>query len=331
MRELVKEKKTISSKAIIIGSIVGVALVAGVLALYFSYIKPEHESAIATYSKSVQEYTIALSNFDAKCERFESVNVRLEGEITELQDVITYGGKPYDKDTIVLANDAINQGKVALQEVPVLDFEREIKQVDDFFFWQIKGVKELDTIVKERTEKINKLTEETVVPDYTEVTSVINVAQTNLENSIRQLEQVTAPAESFVLGRVMGIKDEAGMVDVIALTEDTDTENLIGKSGWYTSKIIFRHKDVKHYGLDSGLKTLAEIGNPAGGCIETYATVEDAERRNQELTEMEGTVRSPGAHFVCGTMVVRVSEDMKTSTQKILLEMIVDALLRLEN
>lgn len=331
MTELVKEKKTISKKTIIITSVVVVALVVGVLATYFSYIKTEHENAIATYSKSVQEYTLALSNFDAKCERFESVNIRLENEITELQDIITYGGKPYDKDTIVLANDAINQGKVALQEVPVLDFEREIKQVDDFFFLQINGVKEQEVIVKERTEKINKLIAETIVPDYTEETSVIDVAQINLENSIRQLEQVTAPSESFVLGRIMEIKDEAGMVDVIALTEDTDPENLIGKNGWYTSKIIFRHKDVSHYGLDNGLKTLAEIGNPAGGCIETYTTVEDAERRNQELTEMEGTVRSPGAHFVCGTMVVRVSEDMKTSTQKILLEMIVDALLRLDN
>lgn len=330
MKEQVNEKKPISKKVIIIVSVVIVTFVAGVLALYFSYIKPEHEGAIAMYSKSVQEYTLALSNFDAKCERFESVNVRLENEITDLQDVITYGGDPYDKDTIIVANDAINQGKVALQEVPVLDFEREIKQADDFFFLQINGVKEQDAIVKERTEKLNKLTEETIVPDYTEATTVIDTAQTNLENSIRQLEQVTAPSESYVLGRIMEIKDEAGMVDVIALTEDTDPENLIGKNGWYTSKIIFRHKDVKHYGLDNGLKTLAEIGNPAGGCVETYATVEDAERRNQELTDMEGTVRSPGAHFVCGTMVVRISEDMKTSTQNILLEMIIDALLRLE-
>lgn len=185
MKEQVNEKKPISKKVIIIVSVVMVTFVIGVLALYFSYIKPEHEGAIAMYSKSVQEYTLVLSNFDAKCERFESVNVRLENEITDLQDVITYGGNPYDKDTIIVANDAINQGKVALQEVPVLDFEREIKQADDFFFLQINGVKEQDVIVKERTEKINKLTEETIVPDYTEVTTVIDTAQTNLENSIR--------------------------------------------------------------------------------------------------------------------------------------------------
>ena len=331
MKDLVKEKKSISRKAIIIVSIVVVALMAGIVSLYFSYIKPEHECAIANYLKTVQEYTVALSSYDAKCEQFESVNARLENEITELQDVISYDDEPYDKDTIILANDAINQGKVAIQEVPVLDFEREIKQVDDFFFLQINGIKEQDAIVKDRMEKLNKLTEEMIVPDYTEVITVIHTAQTNLENSIRQLEQVTDPTEAFVLGRIMEIKEKAGMVDVIALTEDTDTENLIGKSGWYTSKIIFRHKDVKHHGLDSGLKNLAEIGNPAGGCIETYETVEDAERRDAELEDMEGTVRSPGEHCVCGTIVVRVSEDMKTSTQKDLLEMIVDALLRLED
>lgn len=329
MKEQVNKKKTISKK-FIIAVIVSVVLVASFIAVYFSYIKPEHEGAIVTYSKTVQEYTVALSNFDAKCEQFQSVNSRLENEIIDLQDIITYGGEPYDKNMIVLANDAINQGKIAIKEVPVLDFERDVKQVEEFFFLQVNVIKEEDSIVKEKTEKLNKLIEEIEIPDYSEVTTGINTAQTNLENSIRQLEQVTTPSESFVLGRIMEIKDEAGMVDVIALTEDTDPENLIGKNGWYTSKIIFRHKDVKHYGLDNGLKTLAEIGNPAGGCVETYATVEDAERRNQELTDMEGTVRSPGAHFVCGTMVVRISEDMKTSTQNILLEMIIDALLRLE-
>lgn len=329
MKEQANEKKTISKKFIIV-IIVSVVLVASFIVAYFSYIKPEHESAIVTYSKTVQEYTVALSNFDAKCEQFQSVNSRLENEITDLQDTITYGGEPYDKNMIVLANDAINQGKIAIKEVPVLDFEREVKKVEEFFFLQVNAIKEEDSIVKEKTEKLNKLIEEMEIPDYSEVTTGINTAQINLENSIRQLEQVTAPLEAFVLSRIMEIKDEAGMVDIIALTEDTDPENLIGKNGWYTSKIIFRHKDVKHYGLDNGLKTLAEIGNPAGGCVETYATVEDAERRNEELIAMEGTVRSPGAHFVCGTMVVRVSEDMKTSTQKILLEMIVDALLRLE-
>ena len=265
------------------------------------------------------------------CEKFQKENDKLQAEITDLQDTITYGGEPYDQNTIVLANDAINQGKIAIQELPVLDFERETKQVKDFFFLEVNSILEQDKIVQEKTKKFNKLLEETKIPDYTEVIEGINRAQTNLENSICQLIQVTAPSESFVLGRIMEIKDAAGMVDVIALTEDTDPENLIGKNGWYTSKIIFKHKDVKHYGLDNGLLTLSEVGNPAGGCIETYATVEDAERRNEELTDMEGTVRSPGAHFVCGTMVVRVSEDMKTSTQKILLEMIVDALLRLDN
>ena len=86
-----------------------------------------------------------------------------------------------------------------------------------------------------------------------------------------------------------------------------------------------------HYGLDNGLLTLSEVGNPAGGCLETYMTVEDAERRNEELTAMDGTEQSSGAHFVCGTVVVRISEDMKTSTQESLLVMIEEALLRLDN
>lgn len=76
--------------------------------------------------------------------------------------------------------------------------------------------------MKEKIEKLNKLIEETEIPDYSEMTSKINEAQTNLENSIRQLKQVTVPSEAFVLGRITEMKKEAGVIDVIALTEDTD-------------------------------------------------------------------------------------------------------------
>lgn len=321
------EKNSISKRTIIIIVSSIIFMIIALLVLYFSYIKPEHEKALDLYSKTLQEYNVTCSKFDAMCERFQNVNNELTNEIADLQEVVTYGGKPYDENTIIIANDAINQGKIAIQELP----KREIKQVDEFFFLQVNGIMKQDSLVKEKIDILNRVLADTMVPDYTETIEIIDLSQVELENSIRQLAQVTAPSESFVLGRIMEIKDEAGMVDVIALTEDTDPENLIGKSGWYTSKIIFRHKDVNHYGLKNGLLTLNEVGNPAGGCIETYATVEDAERRDAELESMEGTVRSPGEHFVCGTMVVRVSEDMKTSTQKILLEMIVNSLLRLDN
>lgn len=325
------EKKQISKKTIIITAVVILFMVIASLSLYFLHIKPEHEKAISLYSKTLQEYNITGSNLDAMCEQFKKANNELSNEITDLQDVITYGGKPYDENTIIIANDAINQGKIAMQELPELDFEREVKQVDDFFFLQVNSIMKQETIVREKIGILNNLLADTKIPDYTETIDTINLARTELENSIRQLEQVTAPSEAFVLSRITEIKDEAGMIDIVALTEDTDPENRIGKNGWYTSKVIFRHKDVKHYGLSNGYLTLSEVGNPAGGCVETYATVEDAERRDAELASMEGTVRAPGAHLVCGTMVVRISEDMKTSTQKILLEMIVNSLLRLED
>ncbi len=324
-------KIKLSKKTIIISLSIIAFLLIGFIILFFAYIKPQHEKAISSYSKALETYNVALADFDELYKQFENENNKLSTEFDDLQDVITHDGKPYDESTITKANDAINQGKIALQPLPSLDFEREVKRPNDFFFLQIQGVYKQEKQVIEKTEKLNKLVSETKIPDYTEVIKTIDLAQTNLENSIRQLKQVTAPSESFVLSRITEIKEAAGMIDIIALTEDTDPENYIGKKGWYTSKVIFRHKDVEHYGLSSGLLTLSEVGNPAGGCIETYTTVEDAERRNIELTEMEGTVKSPGEHFVCGTMVVRISQDMKTSTQKQLLEMILNSLLRLED
>ena len=76
--------------------------------------------------------------------------------------------------------------------------------------------------------------------------------------------------------------------------------------------------------------SLNEVGNPAGGCIEVYRTEEDARRRADDLKSQEGTVRSPGARVVCGTMVIRVSDDLKTSYQQELLALIVNEMLRVE-
>lgn len=166
------------------------------------------------------------------------------------------------------------------------------------------------------------------VPDHSGVIKAVSDTQARLERSIKQLKQVTCPSESFVLQRVSNIRNEAGMKDVISLTEDNDPENYIGKAGWYTTKVIFHHKDVEHYGLDSGLLTLAEVGNPAGGCVEVYRIEKDAQRRADELRGQEGTSRSPGARMVCGTVVIRVSDDLKTSYQQELLEMISAELLR---
>lgn len=317
-------------KAIIISSIAILLVMIAAVLVYFLALKPAYEEAVVQYDKVSPDYKQATIAFSDKCAEIEAKNAELQTAIDTLQSVIDLGEKPYDATKITDANSAINNGKIALVSIPTWD-KAMPKESSEYNFLQTNKMKEEISSITAATTELNELTNSLQIPDYTEVIAGIGDAQSKLERSIKQMKQVTCPDESFVLQRVTNIRDAAGMIDVISLTEDNDPENYIGKAGWYTVKVVFHHKDVEHYGLDNGLLTLNEVGNPAGGCIEVYRTEEDVQRRADELKSQEGTVRSPGARAICGTVLVRVSDDLKASYQQELLELIVAELIRLED
>lgn len=320
------DDNSVTKKGLNKGAKIGIAIV-GVLIfvcllVFFLFLKPTYEACIPEYTKAYTDYS------DTKKAIIDE-NEKLNGAINNLQDLVSSDEKPYDPETIVSANAAINEGKIALGKCPDFD-SYVVKSPEEFSVFQAISLKKAVDIVSEYGKQLSDSLEKEIQPAYSAANQEIEEANDNLSRSIKQLQQVTCPKEAFILERMTNIRDDVGMVDLIALTEDTDTENHIGKSGWYYSKVIFQQKDVDHYGLANGLLTLAEVGNPAGGCVEAFNSVEDAEARNDYLTSIEGTVRSPGAHVVVGTLVVRVTEDIKTSVQQEILNMMVEELLRLE-
>ncbi len=317
-------------KALIISSIVILLVAIAAVLVYFLALKPAYEETVIEYDKVLLIYKQATTGFSEKCAEIEKKNAELQETIDTLQGVIDTGEKPYDATTITDANSAINNGKIAMVSLPAWD-KIMPKESSEYNFLQTNKMNEEISAITASTAELEQLTNSLQIPDYSSVIASIGEAQNKLERSIRQMKQVTCPEESFVLQRVTNIRDAAGMIDVISLTEDNDPENYIGKAGWYTVKVIFHHKDVEHYGLDNGLLTLNEVGNPAGGCIEVYRTEEDVQRRADELKSQEGTVRSPGARVICGTVLVRVSDDLKASYQQELLDLIVAELIRLED
>ena len=318
-----KLKKTVIIAALVVGAIVIIAT------LVFSVVlKPAYEDAIMIYNDAVAIYNEKVAVYGEKSVQIATENQKLTAAIDELQSVVSSGEKPYDPNAIPNANTAINEGKIALIEIPKWE-DKSIKAAEDYNIFQANTMKKDAEHVKDYATELTGIIESMQIPDHTEVIEVINKGKKALEFSIKQMKQVTCPSESFVLERITNIRDQAGMVDVIALTEDNDPENYIGKAGWYTAKIIFRHRDVEHYGLESGLLSLSEVGNPAGGCVEVYRTEEDAQRRADELKSQEGTARSPGARVICGTMVIRVSDDLKASYQQELLNLIANEMVRM--
>jgi hypothetical protein len=60
-----------------------------------------------------------------------------------------------------------------------------------------------------------------------------------------------------------------------------------------------------------------------------YSTVEDANRRNDYLGEVDGTIFASGSHIVFGTLIIRTSNNLKASQQIELTDQIKEVLVEL--
>ena len=87
--------------------------------------------------------------------------------------------------------------------------------------------------------------------------------------------------------------------------------------------------DASQTYADPGYTGIPAVGTDGGGCIEVYATVEDAEERNRYLASFDGTILDSGSHSVVGTCVVRVSHLLTASEQDAIEQSITDSLTRL--
>lgn len=174
-------------------------------------------------------------------------------------------------------------------------------------------------------EEINKVIEELKAFDKSEVIKAVIDAQANLENSIKQYELVTAPKESFIIERLKNVPNITG---ISAVTEDTDPNGLLNKAGGYTASIYFSTDLVDQSKVNG--TSIIDKGTDGGGSIEVYANADDANKRNTYLGAFDGSIFASGSHSVIGTVVVRTSNLLKGSEQKVLEASIVEALIALE-
>lgn len=161
--------------------------------------------------------------------------------------------------------------------------------------------------------------------DYTGIITALQDGTAALETSIRQYALVNAPDEAYV---VKCLKKVKGILKVAAVTEDNDPNGNLNKPRFYTAAVYFSHKYVNQNNVFG--KTVIDKGTDCGGCVEVYATVEDAARREKYLASFDGTILATGSHKVVGTVVVRTSNEMKASQQKKVEKAVIDELTRIE-
>ena len=249
------------------------------------------------HKEAVEAYNVVVSDIQEKTDQ-------LDGEIKKLQELVDNEEKPLDETTIDAAKEALkNAGasKIVIGEMP--------KATKDI----LSRTKELSTPV-----------------DYSDELTALSTAYTNLENSKKQYKQVVNPSEEFVMQRILTVDDVA---DARAVTEDQDPNGNLHKAGGYTSTIYFESKTVNQsdvYVSGKYADVLIDKGTDAGGAIEVYENVEDAEKRRDYLATYDGTIYANGTHTVIGTVLVRTSNELTATQQKELEQKVIDALTRLE-
>lgn len=172
----------------------------------------------------------------------------------------------------------------------------------------------------------NSIKDALSIPDYSVFINTLTTQSKDLEDSYAIQRQITAPTEDWVITRLGRVADVANIAPV---TEENDPNGNLNKPGGYTSTVYFGTPLLGTGNLSGN--PLIDEGTDAGGAIETYRTVEEAETRNDYLASFDGMGwMSSGSHMVLGTMVVRTSDDLKASQQETLTNAIVAAMTSLE-
>ena len=250
-------------------------------------------------SKDIRKQAIERIDFNSAVESVTAMNTELDSIITPAQALLDENKTPLEPTTLTNLQVAISSAKEAKRDTPDMPTE---------------------------TERIIAETETLNAPlDYSEFITSLNNSKTALENSIKQLDQVTNPTGDFVILR---LKEVSGIVDIQGVTEDNDPNGNLNKAGGYTSQTYFSSELINQ--ADVYGDNLIDKGTSAGGSIEVYATVEDAEKRNTYLAGFDGSIFSSGSHEVIGTVIIRTSDELTASQQKDLSARIKEKLIELK-
>lgn len=180
--------------------------------------------------------------------------------------------------------------------------------------------------IPKKTEDINKATKKLVNPiDYSAQINNLKSASVAYENSIKQIKQITNPTADFIIER---LKEVPSITGEQAVTEDNDPNGNLNKQGGYTATVYFTDNQVKEE-IDG--KDIVDKGTDAGGSIEVYPTVKDAETRNAYLAAFDGAgMFNSGFHEVHGTVVIRASTNLTATQQNSLAKQVLDKLIELK-
>ncbi len=279
-----------------------------------------YNAALATYNEQVARYNEAVDSVKEE-------NKLVATELGNAQTAINGEGEPYDGATLLDLKNAMAELESAKVDDPAfLEEENAIEVNAEMSRDELDQVKE---DVMERSAQLDGkvIPDPPSMPDYAGAIEDLRNAIQLYQMSVQSLNQITAPADEFVIERLQGVDT---ITKIEAVTEDHDPNGQLNKQGGYIGCIYFRDNQIEADSLyfEDGEEGAVEIGTVGGGSIEIFQTPEEAEARNQYLAGFDGAgFLSPGSHQVEGTLVVRTSDNLTATQQNELTEKIVAALI----
>lgn len=121
-------------------------------------------------------------------------------------------------------------------------------------------------------------------------------------HSLNVLNQITAPKSEWVIQRLGNVE---GITGTQTVTLENNPDGLLGKEGGYKDCIYFTVDTIDPKTIEGN--DIVEKGTDAGGAVEIYGSLEEAEARCEYLAGFDGTVLYSGSYAIVGTMVIRTS------------------------
>ena len=156
-------------------------------------------------------------------------------------------------------------------------------------------------------------------------TNTVLAMSEQLKQATAVVKQITAPSEEWVMKRLNKVESITGMQ---AVSEEDNPDGLLKADGGYSSCIYFTVEAALPDEIP-GI-TIVEKGTDAGGAIEIYPTLADAEARVEYLAGFDGTILYSGSYAIIGTMVIRTSYRLHDENQLALTNQITYALTALD-
>ena len=243
----------------------------------------------------------SVDSFNNIAQKVKKQNNILEDKIKTANQLLSNKDKPLDENLSSELKNEITSAEKAKRKIPK---------------------------IKKSTSDINKQVEVLKKPlDYTTEIKKLDELNQKYSTSVKQLKQITNPSSSFIESRLKEIDTITG---VQSATEDNDPNKGLNKQGSYTASVYFTDSLVTD--TVEG-KDIVTKGTDAGGNIEVYKTVEDAQKRNEYLSAFDGlpTMLNPGSHYVYGTIIIRTSGRLTATQQNDLTQKIYQKLIEIKD